>query len=215
MRSSASAIGSRRSTSAARSPRHWPPPGPMSPSTCSMPARRGRHAARALLEILGIAYTHSGVLASGARHAERHRQGAISRRRRPGRRRPWWCRALRRRKAHLMAPPYVVKPIAEGSSVGVYIVTEEHPQPAPGALPGRLARSGKRSCWSATSRARSSPAPSSGTGALDVIEIVPGHPVLRLPRPSTPPAAPNNLLPGANFTKCLPGGPKTRIGCRH
>ena len=32
-------------------------------------------------------------------------------------------------KAHLMAPPYVIKPVAEGSSVGVFIVTEEHPHP--------------------------------------------------------------------------------------
>ena len=32
-------------------------------------------------------------------------------------------------KSHLMAPPYVVKPIAEGSSVGVFIVTEAHPHP--------------------------------------------------------------------------------------
>jgi D-alanine-D-alanine ligase len=32
-------------------------------------------------------------------------------------------------KAHVMAPPYVIKPIAEGSSVGVFIVTEEHRHP--------------------------------------------------------------------------------------
>ncbi len=32
-------------------------------------------------------------------------------------------------KAHLMAPPYVIKPVAEGSSVGVHIVTEQHPHP--------------------------------------------------------------------------------------
>jgi D-alanine-D-alanine ligase len=32
-------------------------------------------------------------------------------------------------KRHLMPPPYVVKPIAEGSSVGVFIVTEAHPYP--------------------------------------------------------------------------------------
>ena len=30
---------------------------------------------------------------------------------------------------HLMSPPYVIKPMAEGSSVGVFIVTEEHPNP--------------------------------------------------------------------------------------
>jgi D-alanine-D-alanine ligase len=32
-------------------------------------------------------------------------------------------------KAHVMPPPYVVKPIAEGSSVGVFIVTEEQSHP--------------------------------------------------------------------------------------
>jgi len=30
---------------------------------------------------------------------------------------------------HLMPPPYVIKPMSEGSSVGVFIVTEEHPHP--------------------------------------------------------------------------------------
>jgi D-alanine-D-alanine ligase len=30
---------------------------------------------------------------------------------------------------HLLPPPYVVKPIAEGSSVGVFIVTEDHGHP--------------------------------------------------------------------------------------
>ena len=32
-------------------------------------------------------------------------------------------------KSHLLAPPYVIKPIAEGSSVGVFIVTEDHAHP--------------------------------------------------------------------------------------
>ena len=32
-------------------------------------------------------------------------------------------------KNHLLAPPYVIKPIAEGSSVGVFIVTEAHDHP--------------------------------------------------------------------------------------
>ena len=32
-------------------------------------------------------------------------------------------------KEHVMPPPYVVKPVAEGSSVGVFIVTEQHPHP--------------------------------------------------------------------------------------
>ena len=32
-------------------------------------------------------------------------------------------------KRHLLAPPYVVKPIAEGSSVGVFIVAGDHAHP--------------------------------------------------------------------------------------
>ena len=32
-------------------------------------------------------------------------------------------------KTHLLPPPYVIKPIAEGSSVGVFIVTEGHDHP--------------------------------------------------------------------------------------
>jgi D-alanine-D-alanine ligase len=32
-------------------------------------------------------------------------------------------------KAHMLPPPYVIKPIAEGSSVGVFIVTADHAHP--------------------------------------------------------------------------------------
>jgi D-alanine-D-alanine ligase len=32
-------------------------------------------------------------------------------------------------KEHLLPPPYVIKPVAEGSSVGVFIVTEQHAHP--------------------------------------------------------------------------------------
>src|SRR6516164_2925133 len=32
-------------------------------------------------------------------------------------------------KSHVLPPPYVIKPIAEGSSVGVFIVTEAHSHP--------------------------------------------------------------------------------------
>ena len=32
-------------------------------------------------------------------------------------------------KSHVLPPPYVIKPIAEGSSVGVFIVTEDHAHP--------------------------------------------------------------------------------------
>ena len=32
-------------------------------------------------------------------------------------------------KAHVLPPPYVIKPVAEGSSVGVFIVREDHEHP--------------------------------------------------------------------------------------
>jgi D-alanine-D-alanine ligase len=81
-----------------------------------------------MLEILGIPYSHSGVMASsvaiqkdiakavlkaagipvpGGRLVSRHEAA----------------------KAHVLPPPYVIKPVAEGSSVGVFIVREDHAHP--------------------------------------------------------------------------------------
>jgi len=81
-----------------------------------------------LLEILGIPYTHSGVLASAlamqkdtAKVLFRAADVPVAEDRVVSR--------LEAAKAHVMAPPYVIKPLAEGSSVGVFIVTEEHPNP--------------------------------------------------------------------------------------
>jgi D-alanine-D-alanine ligase len=81
-----------------------------------------------VLEILGIPYTHSGVLASAlamqkdvAKEVFRAAgvpvpEGLVVSRFDAG-------------SKHLLPPPYVVKPIAEGSSVGVFIVTEDHGHP--------------------------------------------------------------------------------------
>ena len=77
-----------------------------------------------LLEWLRIPYTHSGRAGLGARDGQGARQGRSSRAAglpvvaEPRR------RARGRRAAHPMPPPYVVKPVNEGSSVGVYIVHE-------------------------------------------------------------------------------------------
>ena len=81
-----------------------------------------------ILEMLRIPYTHSGVLASAlAMQKDRAKdvmkaagipvaQGiTISR--------------LEAAKRHAMAPPYVIKPVAEGSSVGVYIVKADQEYP--------------------------------------------------------------------------------------
>jgi D-alanine-D-alanine ligase len=81
-----------------------------------------------LLETMGIPYTHSGVLASAlAMHKERAKavlraanvpvaESVVINRREAAR-------------AHAIPPPYVIKPPAEGSSVGVYIVREDQAHP--------------------------------------------------------------------------------------
>ncbi len=89
-----------------------------------------------VLEVLGIPYTHSGVLSSAlAMDKAQARiimaaagvpiaEGKVVSREEAA-------------KAHVMERPYVLKPVAEGSSVGVFIVTEEHAHP-----PQELTRSG-------------------------------------------------------------------------
>jgi D-alanine-D-alanine ligase len=74
-----------------------------------------------LLEILGIPYTHSGVLASAL---AMHKQKAKIVMEAAGIPLAKGVVAFRHdiAKAHIMPPPYVVKPVAEGSSYGVIIV---------------------------------------------------------------------------------------------
>jgi D-alanine-D-alanine ligase len=81
-----------------------------------------------LLELLGIPYSHSGVLASAL---AMHKDFAKTLFRAAGVPVAADLIAPRREAAqrHLMPPPYVIKPIAEGSSVGVFIVTEAHAHP--------------------------------------------------------------------------------------
>jgi len=81
-----------------------------------------------LLEILGIPYSHSGVLASAL---AMHKVCAKALFRAAGIpvAEDLVASRLEAARRHLMPPPYVVKPIAEGSSVGVFIVSEQHPHP--------------------------------------------------------------------------------------
>src|SRR3984885_4823885 len=85
-----------------------------------------------LLELMRLPYTHSGVLASAlAMHKERtkdvYRAAGL----------PVVKSFLVDRMAaaaeHLMEPPYVVKPVNEGSSVGVFIIRKGDNRP-PAAL---------------------------------------------------------------------------------
>src|SRR5580692_10030613 len=81
-----------------------------------------------LLEILGIPYSHSGTLASALAMQKDYAKALFRSAGVPVAE----DRVVSRFQAaerHLMAPPYVIKPIAEGSSVGVFVVTEDHPHP--------------------------------------------------------------------------------------
>ncbi|MGA7675230.1 MAG: D-alanine--D-alanine ligase [Rhizomicrobium sp.] len=85
-----------------------------------------------LLELLAIPYTHSGVLASAL---AMHKQRAKDVFRAAGLPLVKSIVADRRAAAagHLMEPPYVVKPVNEGSSVGVFIIRKGDNRP-PAAL---------------------------------------------------------------------------------
>lgn len=82
-----------------------------------------------ILEWLGIPYTHSGVLASALAMDKTRAKQVFAAAGLPVARGMLCCRD-HVRGAHPMEPPYVVKPNAEGSSVGVYIVREGANGPA-------------------------------------------------------------------------------------
>jgi D-alanine-D-alanine ligase len=81
-----------------------------------------------LLEILGIPYTHSGVLASALAMQKDIAKTVLKAAGVPV---PGGMVAARRDAAreHLLPRPYVIKPLAEGSSVGVFIVRADHAHP--------------------------------------------------------------------------------------
>ena len=81
-----------------------------------------------VLEILGIPYTHSGVLASAVAMHKGYAK-AIFRAANIPVAEDIIVSRLEAAKRHLMAPPYVIKPMAEGSSVGVFIVTPDQDHP--------------------------------------------------------------------------------------
>ena len=99
---------------------------------CAFNALHGRWGedgcVQGLLELLRIPYTHSGVLASAlAMHKQRtkdvYRAAGL----------PVVTSIVVDRRAaaerHLMEPPYVVKPVNEGSSVGVFIIRKGDNRP--------------------------------------------------------------------------------------
>src|SRR5579863_518323 len=81
-------------------------------------------AIQGLLELLGIPYTHSGVLASALAMRKDRAKVVLAAAGVPVAE----SLTVDRREAalrHVMAPPYVLKPVSEGSSFGVVIVKED------------------------------------------------------------------------------------------
>src|SRR5665647_2099890 len=85
-------------------------------------------ALQGLLEIIGVPYSHSGVMASAVAMQKDIAKTVLKSAGVPV---PGGMVANRLEvaKAHLLPPPYVIKPLAEGSSVGVFIVREDHAHP--------------------------------------------------------------------------------------
>lgn len=81
-----------------------------------------------VLETLAIPYTHSGVLASSLAMQKDLAKTVMATAGVPVAQGLTLSRA-EVAKGHAMKPPYVIKPVADGSSVGVFIVTEEHAHP--------------------------------------------------------------------------------------
>jgi D-alanine-D-alanine ligase len=81
-----------------------------------------------LLEILGIPYSHSGVMASSVAMQKDIAKTVLKAAGVPVPGGMVVARLDAARK-HLLPPPYVIKPVAEGSSVGVFIVREDQAHP--------------------------------------------------------------------------------------
>ncbi len=124
-----------------------------------------------LLEILGIPYSHSGVMASAVAMQKDYAKAMFRAHGVPVAEDRVVSR-LEAAKAHLMPPPYVIKPVAEGSSVGVFIVREDHKHP-----PQELTRAdwkfGERVLVEPFIPGKELTCAVMGDKALGVIEIVP------------------------------------------
>jgi D-alanine-D-alanine ligase len=81
-----------------------------------------------ILEVLGIPYTHSGVLASSLAMNKAKAKDVMSAAGVPVAESMLLAR-LDVARGHAMPPPYVIKPVAEGSSFGVFIVREDALKP--------------------------------------------------------------------------------------
>ena len=124
-----------------------------------------------LLEILQIPYSHSGTLASALAMQKDVAKTVMAK---AGVAVPEGIVVSRHAAAatHVLPRPYVIKPIAEGSSVGVFIVTEAHAHP-----PQELTRHdwpyGERLLCERYIAGKELTCAVLGEKALGVIEIVP------------------------------------------
>jgi D-alanine-D-alanine ligase len=124
-----------------------------------------------LLEILQIPYSHSGTLASALAMNKDVAKIVMAK---AGVAVPDGIVVSREAAAaaHVLPPPYVIKPVAEGSSVGVFLVTEEHAHP-----PQELTRHdwpyGERVLCERYVAGKELTCAVMGEDALDVIEILP------------------------------------------
>ena len=124
-----------------------------------------------LLEILAIPYTHSGILAS-ALAMQKDRAKIVMREAGVPVPDGLVVNRLEAARAHALERPYVIKPIAEGSSVGVFIVTQAHAHP-----PQELTRPdwafGEEVLVERYVAGKELTCAVMGERALDIIEIVP------------------------------------------
>jgi D-alanine-D-alanine ligase len=81
-----------------------------------------------MLEILGIPYSHSGVMASSVAMQKDIAKTVLKAGGVPVPGGGLYAR-MDVAKKHVLPPPYVIKPVAEGSSVGVFIVREDQAHP--------------------------------------------------------------------------------------
>ena len=171
-----------------------------------------------VLETLAIPYTHSGVLASALAMDKAKAKAVLAA---AGVTVPGGGLYDRREVArrHVLAPPYVVKPNAQGSSVGVFLVFEGANTPPQEVIAGDWTFgeqvmvepyiAGREICVAVLGEP-------SGPRALAVTDIVSGHGLLRLRgqvrrrRLQTRPAgrtAPGNHSSRQGFGGARPHGP--------
>ena len=124
-----------------------------------------------LLEVMAIPYTHSGVMASAVAMQKHVAKTMLSAAGVPvpgGR----VVSRLEAGRQHVLPPPYVIKPIAEGSSVGVFIVRDDHAHP-PQELTGSDWAFGESVLVEPYIPGKELTCAVMGNRALGVIEIVP------------------------------------------